>query len=250
MDDTLTAARDARAAGRHDEALRLMVALFEAVRDDRARFNEVEFILMFEWQMLTQAYAPAREAMARWRDERAQRLLDGADDPGRIEAGRHGIFSLIVHMNDILLDPAATYALFVRMLEVMPQRARRESWLALPAILAAGDFALAEGYLRDPLARLDELNRLAQTLPLFPEGRAAPLLAAELASHIEDVRQNCAVLEGTGREARARALREAALDGIASAEMRALGLRELAQPGTIMREASARIDPPREKEPG
>jgi hypothetical protein len=239
MDDTLTAARDAHAAGRFDEALGLLVAVFEAARDDPLRFAKIEFLLMFQWKLLVQDHVPARTALARLRDERARRLLEGAGDPGRIEAGRHGVFSVIVRMNDILEDSAATYTLFVRMLEVMPQRAGKEVYLALPAIVAAGDFALAEGYLRDPLAHLDELNQLAQTLPLFPEGRAAPRLAAELANHIQDVRHYCAVLEGTGRAAQAHALREAALEGIAAADMRAWGRRELAEPGAINRKLAA-----------
>lgn len=242
MDETLTAARDARAAGRHDEALRLLVALFEAVRDDPPRFAEVEFILVLEWAMLVRVYSPARAALGRLRDERARHLLASADGPLDFKARRRGGFALIAEMNNTLLDPAATYALFVRMLEVMPQRAQQEAYLALPAILAAGDFALAERYLRDPLARLAELNRSADNLPLFPEGRAAPRLAAELAILIEDVRQNCAVLEGTGREALAQALRDAALDGIASLELRDWGRRELAQPGAIRREINARTE--------
>lgn len=242
MDQTLTAARDAGAAGRHDEALRLLVALFEAVRDDPPRFNEVEFMLMLEWKMLLQEHAPARAALARLRDERARHLLASADGPLDFKARRRGGFALIADMNDILGDSAATHALFVRMREAMPQRAQQEAGMALPAIVAAGDFALAEGYLHDPLARLDELNALAEKWPLFPEGRAAPRLAAELANHIESLRQNCAVLEGTGRADHARALREAALDGIASAEMRAWGRRELAQAGAILGEIGARID--------
>jgi hypothetical protein len=71
---------------------------------------------------------------------------------------------------------------------------------------------------------------------LFPPTIAAPRLAAELTNFIDEVRLRAAVLQGLGRETEAEALCNAALAGIASEEMRALAMRELAVPDTITRE--------------
>src|SRR5437763_12306752 len=64
-------------------------------------------------------------------------------------------FHLVVDMNEMQDDGHATWALFVRLEALAPEQARREAFLALPAIVAAGDFERAERYLpRAPLDRL------------------------------------------------------------------------------------------------
>lgn len=118
-------------------------------------------------------------------------------------------------MNETLADAHATYALFLQLLAQRPERARREAFLALPAIVAAGDFALAQQYLSDPLERLAGLNQLASQLPLFPPAGMAPRLAAELMNFVRDVVLKTAVLQDQGRAAEAESLRNAALAGIA-----------------------------------
>lgn len=55
---------------------------------------------------------------------------------------------------------------------------------------------------------------------------------------VRDVALRATVLEGPGRDSEAKSLRRAAMTGIASDDMRALGNREIAVQGTIMREIS------------
>jgi len=240
LDPTLGQAVQAQHDGRYDEALRCLLEVSGRVLASEAPSRADEFITMFEWQLLTEAYAPAREALARVRDAEVARLLAG---DARFAGGdnRPGSrFTIVVKMNELLGDAQATRDLFVGLVTLAPAQARQLAYRALPAIVAAGDFALAERYLaRDPLARLDELNDLAQRLPLFPPEGGAPRLAAELSNFVQDVRLCAATWDGLGRGAEASELRMAALAGLASDEMRVLARRELAEPGTIHRETAA-----------
>lgn len=239
LDPALKDAIEARHEGRNADALRLLVKLFgQGCRSDtHARASH--FLTMFEWNQLAEDYPPAREAMASARDEQVGLLLGGDEN---FSTGADGWprsrFQVIVHMNETLKDAGATYALFIQLQSLMPALARRKAFLALPAIVEAGDYALAERYLPDPLAQLADLNALSSELPLFPPDLAAPRLAAELSNFMKDVRLRAATLQGLGRVTEAEALREAALAGISSDEMRALAQREIAEPGTIMCEAT------------
>jgi hypothetical protein len=250
-DPEVTALMTARREGRPEESLQLLLGLLGELDADPRRFSELYFITIFEWSLLVEDYAPARTALALARDEQVRRLLDGDEitaGPGPGAARAHSRFSLVVEMNRILKDDLATHALFVRLLALQPARAAREAYRVLPAIVAAGDFALARSYLRDPMADLVRLNQLASELPLFPasrEGaRTPPRLASELTIFIQDVALNVAVLQGLGQPEDAQSLRQRALSGIVSEEVRALGERELNAPGTISKEITARMEPP------
>lgn len=211
-------------AGRYAEALELVLQSF-------ARADESQFIIMFAWRLLLDEYAPARDAMVRERDAQAAKLL-----AGELDFGEGGRFRLIVGMNNDLKDQRATYELFLRLLEVKPEAVRGAVHLALPAIVEAGDYALAESYLDDPLSRLEELNALADNLPLFPQAGVAPRLAAELHNFMREVSMLAAVHREQGRRAQADALLEAALAGLNRKDLRTWAARELADPGMLFRE--------------
>ncbi|MES2149220.1 MAG: hypothetical protein V4508_05430 [Pseudomonadota bacterium] len=235
----------ARKEGRNDDALRLLLALFDELACGAVGIEGHYFITMFEWRQLAGQFRPAHEALARARDEQVRRLLDGDDVFGDLSAPRpQSRFRVIVDINETLKDSRATCELFVRLLSILPACAQREAFMALPAVVEAGDFSLAERYLDDPLERLEQLNRLARDLPLFPPYGAAPRLAVELSNYIKCVVLRSTVLHGLGRGAEGAALRKAALDGIASEQLRELGEREIADPGTIIREISAGRDRP------
>ncbi|WP_371867887.1 GNAT family N-acetyltransferase [Duganella levis] len=227
----------ARREGRYDEALRLLLELF-------ALADSTYIIVAVEWPLLIEQYAPAREAMVRERDEQSRRLLAGELTFGESGDRPRDRFSIIDDMNEALKDSRATYDLFLQLLSAQPEVSKRIAWRALPAIVEAQDYALAERYVTDPLSWLAELNRLAEKLPLMPAG-GAPRLAAELSNYVRDLSLCEAVSRGLGRVAEADALRAAAIDGITDYAMRAMALRELAEPGAIFREfdkARARPD--------
>jgi hypothetical protein len=148
-------------------------------------------------------------------------------------------FSLICQMNEIIDDARSTCELFARLDVSAPALARRHAAQALPAIVEAGDFALADRYRSAPLAHLDAVNATARDLPLFPAPGAAPRLAAELSNLLGDVRIGMAVLRGQGHAAQADAVRHTLLAGLASDVLRAMAQRELDDPGSITRELVA-----------
>jgi hypothetical protein len=243
MDEMDSFAKDAvmaRHEGRDDDALRLLKGLFDEVSNGAPRFFGQYFITMLEWSQQAEKYHPAYEALVSARDEQVRRLLSGDEILGAGgDARPHSRFQVIVDMNNTLKDSRATYTLFVQLVSFLPTLARREAFMALPAIVEAGDFALAERYLTDPLERLEELNRMAGDFPLFPPLGAAPRLAAELSNFMKDVVLRAAVLQGLGRETEGESLRKAALAGLESEDMRALGIREIAVPGTIINEITS-----------
>lgn len=223
----------ARREGRHERALSLLLDLF-------AREDGTHSIVMIEWRQLIGQHAPAREAMVRERAAQADRLLAGDITFGDRRRDR---FTVIGHMNEALEDSRATYELFLQMLAVLPEVPKGSIRQALPAIVEAQDYALAQRYVTDPLSWLAELNTLAEHLPLLPTD-GAPRLAGELSNYVRDLSLCETVWRGLGRVAEADALRVAAIDGIANDAVRAMALRELAERGAIFREFDkARVRP-------
>jgi hypothetical protein len=233
-----------RQAGRHGEALALLRQLFAGAARAGAPPQPGLFLVMLEWAFLATEYPPARTALEEARDEQVGRLLagdltvgpDGATHPAFLHGSR---FALIAEMNRILGDARSTYEVFVRLDAMRPDLARRHAFLALPAIVAASDFALADRYRGDPLAHLAALNATAATFALFPPPDQAPRLAAELTLLVNDVRIAGAVLRGRGRATDAQALRARRLAGLPPGPVRALAQRELDEEGSIMREIVA-----------
>lgn len=232
----------AREAGRYEDALRHLLSAFALATADRQEKHVSVWHTILEWRFLVELYPPAREALARARDAQACRVLAGdlaygvayseyTPQPSR--------FQLVERMNDILEDSRATYALFVELDARMPERARRESFLALPAVVEAGDFALGERYLPDPLGFIDEVNRTARAWPLSPFVPASMRSFADLSNYAKDLRLRAAIVRGLGREAEADALLEAGLTGLATDEMRDWVRKDLAAPGAILRLSSA-----------
>lgn len=227
----------ARQEGRYDDALRLLRAQYDDIVRHPEGNRTAYFITIVECSLLAEDYLPAHEALVVARDEQVLLLLAGeeifGDPSGAMPQSR---FHVIVEMNDILKDSRSTYDLFVQLNSLLPALARREAFLALPSVVDAGDFGLAERYLSDPSERVDALNDLADHVALFPPPGAAPRLLAELSNFSNDLRLKVAVLEGRGRIRDAQRLRDEAVAGLARNEIRALCIREFAAPGTINRE--------------
>jgi hypothetical protein len=231
----------ARSEGRHEDALRHVQAAFaRAVAADGDRWIS-DLGPMLEWELLAESYPPARAALAQARDAQVRRLLAGEVSygvPFSESATPRSRFSLIVHMNEALRDPRSTHELFVRLDARMPECARREAFLALPAVVEAGDFALAARFMPEPLDYLDELNGLARRLPASPPAVGEPRLMATLSIFGRGVRLRAAILRGQGRESEALAYADAALAALADDSLRELVRHELNEPGAIIRALS------------
>ncbi|MBB3121186.1 hypothetical protein [Pseudoduganella violacea] len=232
--EMLTAAQ-VRRDGSHDEALRIVKQQFERIATGAKDTRQDYFITMFEWGLLVEEHVAARTAMISERDEQVRRLLEGDSifcTDGFMPISR---FHVIVDMNQFLQDSRATYRLVTQLLAHNPALVRHEIHRALPAIVEAGDYALAIQYIKNPLDSLLDLNRLARDLPIYPPHGNAPRLAAELTGFMGNVILRRKALTGLGRDAEAEQLRAAALKGIHSPELRALASGELAEPGSITR---------------
>lgn len=240
MDHCVKQAITARHAGRYDEALHLLQQQFDDLSNSTGHLKSRLFITMFEWGQLAEVYPAAQAALASTRDAQAARLLAGDEffgQPG--EAWPRSRFQLILDMNATLKDERAGHDLFIQLLSALPELAQRVAVPALPAIVAAGDFALAEAYLPDPLGQLETLNRVASELSLFPPQNEAPRVAAELNGFTRDLSLCVATLTGLGRADEAASLYQAALAGLDSPALRALAQRELDATGTVSRELHA-----------
>lgn len=223
--------------GRHGEALALVLDMFERIAIGKDMPPVSLFMTMFNWELLIEHYRPAADAMVRVRDEQTRLLLGGDDSFSSPEMFySKSRFGIIVQMNELLKDSAATYALFVQLRQILPERARKSAHLAVPAMIEAADFALADQYVADPLSFLPELNRTAERFGLYPPAGTAPRLGAELSSFMKDVIHKSMIMRGTGRERDADALIAMALDGLHTDDMRSLARMELATPGSIHRE--------------
>lgn len=242
IDTRLTRMSALRREGRHAEALPLLQQLFADAGQAMKPARSSHFIIMLEWKFLADAYAPARAALQAERDGQIRLLLAGEHAFGRHDGGtlaaedmfgRTSRFSLIVEMNDTLGDARSTADLFAQLDASAPELARQYAWQALPAIVEAGNFALADRYRRAPLENLETVNALAASQPMFPAPGKAPRLAAELMNLVKDVRIAAAILRAQGQAAKADALNAALLAGLANDAMRALALRELDAPGSI-----------------
>ena len=221
--------------GRYDEALAIVLSSFARIdRGEGARPRL--FFTMFLWTLLVECHPPARESMRQARDDQLRRVLAGDDQLGAgDEQPAQSRASLVIDMNRTLGDLRSSYAMFIALREQQSALARRIAFLAMPAILDAGDFVLAEQLTPDPLTSLATLNLNAAHLPLLPLGRQAPRLAVELSTFARETSERAQALRGLGRLTEADELCRAALQGLASDEMRELAQAELDEAGAIHR---------------
>lgn len=230
-----TQASTALDEGRYDEALVIVLSSFERI-DRGEGVRPRLFFTMFLWTVLVERHPPAREAMVHARDVQLQRVLTGDDQLAPAdERPAQSRADLVIDMNQTLGDLRSSYAMFIALREHQSALARRIASLAMPAILDAGDFVLAEQLAPDPMRQLAAINMNAEHLPLLPPGRQAPRLAAELWTFAQQTRERAQALRGLGRVTEADALRQAALQGLANDEMREMAKAELDEAGAINR---------------
>ncbi|HKO88583.1 MAG TPA: hypothetical protein VJU83_08705, partial [Burkholderiales bacterium] len=212
----LQAAREATQQGRYDEALQEFIWFHEHALEHQPWLYglRLSFALGY-WIELANLYPPAREALEAMRDRKTTALLRGE--------GKRPLFHDVVAINRVLARPDLTHALIVRLEADYPDLAHECVALALPAIVATGDYALAYRHIPDPTAALKKEGAQLNESIAALEAEAptlAPRFAAYVQIYCENVRMLSAVLHGVGQAEAARVLGESAIELVDSPSAR------------------------------
>ncbi len=168
-DSKLKEAIAAREEGRFDAALVNVSTVFGEIAAGVPKADQLYPLTMALWTQLAGEYPPTIDTLAVVRNYHADLLLGGdAVFCGQGTPLQVSRFQLVVELNQILNDTRGTHALFKRLLAMAPELAAREAFLALPAIVQEGDYVLADRFLGDPGARLEEINSMSILYPLWP----------------------------------------------------------------------------------
>ena len=188
----------------HDHALAEMPSLY-GVRLSYA---------LGAWIDLGADYPPALEALEAVRERDAALLLGGK--------GKRELFHDIVAIDDELGNNARTHALCVELEKADPGLLIECASIALPAVIAAGDYALAERLLPDPEETIRQRSRfLAKVFARWRRQYARTMyIPSQIDIYANDVRQVLAVLGQRGRHAEAARLRKLAVELIQATTVR------------------------------
>lgn len=214
--ERLTAARIAAREGRHEEALREYLWFHEyALEEEPAVYGvRLSFALGY-WIDLGKQYPEALHALEAVRDQKTDALLRGT--------GHRGLFHDVASINDVLGVTSRTHALFARLAVLAPELARTCASIALPAVVEAGDFALAAQFLPEPETHVRALtvsfhDDLAH-IEVLPPSRA-PRRQVTIEIYAAKLRLVLAILTGTGLKAEAARIEELALELIQPSDAR------------------------------
>lgn len=221
--------------GRHAEALREFQWFHEHALAEKPALAGVRLsYALGAWADLGKVYPPARAALEAVRDRDTAVLLAGKGD--------RKLFIDAEAIYEALGEEHRTHGLFVELERIDPELARSCAGVALPAIIAARDYALAERLLPDPE---HVLRRGAAILNADFSGRRrmrfmrAPYLATCINMYVDRVREVLTVLEGRGRTQEAARLRRLAADLIPATTIRRAVRAALLPGAPTWRERSA-----------
>lgn len=221
--------------GRHEEALREFQWFHEHALVECPSMAGVRLsYALGAWADLGAVHAPARAALEAVRDRDTALLLAGKGD-------RH-LFIDVSAIYRVLGEAKRTHALFVDIEKIDPSLAQSCASVALPAIIGAGDYALAERLLPDPECLV---RRNASILNADFSGRRrmpftrAPYLATSINMYVDRVREVLTVLDGRGRVQEADRLRSLAADLIPATTVRRAVRAALLPGAPTWRERSA-----------
>ncbi|WP_296942139.1 hypothetical protein [uncultured Massilia sp.] len=242
----LQAGRAAARAGRHEEALREFAWFHDHALDDTPSLYGVRLsFALHDWVRLGEAYPPARQALDAVRARKAQALLDGAAD--------FSLFHDVASIDEMLGMPQATGTLYAALAERAPAFARAVAGVALPLLVQAGDYVLADRMRPEPAQALREhANLLARHLrwarrqPYAP----MPLRWSFIEGHAALVRMHVAITAAVGGPAAAGRLAAQAIAAIPDPLLRATVREQIARPSgaRVYRKRRRGWSPPRRVE--
>ena len=202
--------------GRYDEALHEFVWFHEHALAEQPSLYGVRLSYgLFYWMELAALYPPARVTLEQIRDRKTTALLSNLED--------RDVFHDIASINDHLLEQGKTHALFVKLVASNPEFAEACSRYALPSLVLAGDFELAERFSPDPEHQLRELGTdLNRTIQRRKQGRysPAPRIKAEIHIYAEKVKQLMVISDGLGKKTESARLQQVAIQSIQATSIR------------------------------
>jgi hypothetical protein len=229
--EILERARNARLAGKYEDALRDHLWFHEhALQEDPSLAGVRLSFALRDWIYLAEQFPLARRALQAIRDRDTQRILNG----GATLARFHDISAI----NSALGDERATHELFTQLDTQLPELAKDCAELALPALVAVEDFQLARRYLPDPVARITALakrvNDFAEDLAKRGNTSSAPQLLAFVLNYTKEVRLVVEVLRRLGEDEEVAKASSAALEALKSEALRDAVQREFDHPGSTI----------------
>lgn len=229
--EVLERARNARLAGRYEDALRDHLWFHEHALDEDPTLAGVRLsFALRDWIYLAEQFPLARRALQAIRDRDTQRILNGSATLAR--------FHDVSAINSALGEERATHDLFNQLDVQLPELAKDCADLALPALVAVEDFQLARRYLPDPVARITALaqrvNDFAEDLAKRGNTSSAPQLLAFVLNYTKEVRLIVEVFRRLGEDEEVARSSAAALDALKSEALRDAVQREFENPGSTI----------------
>jgi hypothetical protein len=229
--EVLERARNARLAGKYEDALRDHLWFHEhALESDPSLAGVRLSFALRDWIYLAEQFPLARRALQAIRDRDTQRILNGGATLGR--------FHDVSAINSALGDERATHELFTQLDVQLPELAKDCAELALPALVAVEDFQLARRYLPDPAARITALaqrvNDFAEDLAKRGNTSSAPQLLAFVLNYTKEVRLVVEVLRRLGEDEEVAKASSTALEALKSEALRDAVQREFEHPGSTI----------------
>jgi hypothetical protein len=224
--ERLQAARQAATEGRHEEALREFIWFHHHALDERASLGGVRLsYALYYWLDLGKAYPPALQALDDLRAHKAQALLRGEGDLG--------MFLDVCAIDRVKEDSRATYELYLALSERQPALAAQCAQLALPAIVAARDYPLADRLRGDPEMRIRTWAEELRWDIHWAKRRGytrAPVRWSTIKRYADGVRLHLEIVAGVGHHDEARRLAALAVDLVDDPSLRAAVRAALARP--------------------
>ena len=213
--DRWLAARKLVDEGRYEEALQEYIWFHEHSLGVAGMAGVRLSYALHAWVELGKVYSPAGLALNAIRDRKTAALLSNEGD--------WNTFHDVVAINEYLGCALQTHRLFHTMSQSRPELAERCAHLALPAVLEAKDYGLAERFMGDPHTEIahwsrhlnGELNRRRQR-----RFSHAPRITAEIHIYAANVDRLLTISKGRGRLAEARTLERFAVDSVKATTIR------------------------------
>lgn len=215
--ERLRAGQLAAMDGRHEEALEQFVWFHDhALEEEPALYGvRLSFALAY-WKELGEQYPKAMRVLRRTRDEKVKSLLRGEGD-------RH-LFDDVVAINEVMKEDKRTCLLYVRLAKARPELAQSCASVALPSVVAAGNFKLAEKLMPQPIERVRHcgslLSKDVERQKSRPRGQQIAVRRALIQNYISDVQMLLSVLEARSRTSEAATVRALAVSVLSSPSVR------------------------------